>query len=153
MTAQQVYLVRKSFAELMPHEEVAALVFYRKLFEMDPELRPLFKGDITEQSKKLMDMLGVLIAMLESPLGLELELKAMGARHAGYGVKDKHYATVGSALLDMLSHTLDKRFTPEVRAAWTELYGAVETTMKAGAREMEEGFSESPLKADHGTLL
>ncbi|MEQ1751688.1 MAG: globin domain-containing protein, partial [Prosthecobacter sp.] len=121
----------------MRHEEVAALVFYRRLFEMDPALRPLFKGDIKEQSKKLMDMLAVLIAMLERPLGLELELRAMGARHVGYGVKDEHYATVGGALLDMLGVTLNDRFTPEVRAAWTALYGAVETTMKAGAKEVE----------------
>jgi len=153
MTPQQVYLVRKSFAELVPHEEVAALVFYRRLFEMDPELRPLFKGDIKEQSKKLMDMLGVLIAMLESPLGLELELKAMGGRHAGYGVKNQHYATVGRALLDMLAETLERRFTPEVRAAWTTLYGTVETMMKAGARETEDALSGSPVKGDEGTFL
>jgi len=112
---------------------VAALIFYRRLFEISPELRPMFKGDIEEQSKKLIEMLGVLIAMLERPHGLELELREMGARHAEYGVKDEHYATVGTALLDMLVETLDTDFTPEVRAAWTALYGAVETTMKAGA--------------------
>ena len=137
MTPTHVHLIRKSFAELLRHEEVAALVFYRRLFEIDPTLRPLFKGDIKEQSKKLMDMLAALIAMLERPLGLELELRAMGARHVGYGVKDAHYATVGGALLDMLGVTLNDRFTPEVRAAWTALYGAVETTMKAGAKEVE----------------
>jgi len=136
MTPQQVHLIRKSFAELARHEHVAALVFYRRLFEIDPSLRPMFKGDIEVQSKKLIDMLAVLIAMLERPLGLELELRAMGGRHAGYGVKDEHYATVGGALLDMLAETLDKEFTPELREAWTALYGAVETTMKAGAVEM-----------------
>lgn len=138
MTPRQIHLIRKSFAELSRHEEVAALVFYRRLFESDPALRPLFKGDIKEQAKKLIDMLGVLIAMLERPLGLELELRAMGARHAGYGVKDEHYATVGGALLDMLSATLNERYTPEVRDAWTTLYGAVEATMKAGAKDSEE---------------
>lgn len=135
MTAQQVFLIRKSFAEFSRHEHVAALVFYRRLFQIDPALRPLFKGDIEEQSRKLLDMLGVLIAMLERPLGLELELKAMGSRHAGYGVKDEHYATVGAALLDMLAETLGDAFTPEVREAWTTLYGVVEVTMKAGAAE------------------
>lgn len=137
MTTHQVYLIRKSFAELARHDHVAALVFYRRLFEIDPTLRPMFKGDIEVQSKKLLDMLAVLIAMLERPLGLELELRAMGSRHAGYGVKDVHYATVGRALLDMLAETLDTRFTPEVREAWTALYGAVEATMKAGAKEAE----------------
>lgn len=138
MTSHQVYLIRKSFAELARHDHVAALVFYRRLFEIDPSLRPMFKGDIEVQSKKLLDMLAVLIAMLERPLGLELELRAMGSRHAGYGVKNEHYATVGTALFDMLAETLDSKFTLEVRAAWTALYGAVETTMKVGANESEE---------------
>ncbi len=136
MTTEQVHLIRKSFAALARHEHVAALVFYRRLFEIAPELRPMFKGDIEEQSKKLLDMLGVLIAMLEKPHGLELELKAMGARHAGYGVVDEHYATVGAALVGMLAETLRDEFTPEVRAAWMALYGAVEATMKLGASEI-----------------
>ena len=137
MTPEQVHLIRKSFAELSRHEHIAALVFYRRLFEIDPDLQRLFKGDIEEQSKKLLEMLGVLIAMLERPLGLELELKAMGLRHAGYGVKDEHYAMVGRALLDMLAETLDRGFTPEVREAWTALYGAVEAVMKMGAAEAD----------------
>ena len=137
MTPEQVHLIRKSFAELTRHEHIAALVFYRRVFEIDPDLQRLFKGDIEEQSKKLLEMLGVLIAMLERPLGLELELKAMGLRHAGYGVKDEHYAMVGRALLDMLAETLDRGFTPEVREAWTALYGAVEAVMKMGAAEAD----------------
>lgn len=137
MTPEQVHLIRKSFAELSRHEHIAALVFYRRLFEIDPGLKRLFKGDIEEQSKKLLDMLAVLIAMLERPLGLELELKAMGQRHAGYGVKDEHYAMVGHALLDMLAEALDSGFTPEVKGAWEVLYGTVEILMKQGAAEAE----------------
>ena len=146
MTPQQVHLIRKSFAELARHDHVAALVFYRRLFELDPGLRPLFKNDIEEQSRKLLDMLGVLIAMLERPVGLELELKAMGARHLGYGVRDEHYASVGQALLDMLAEVLETRFTPEVREAWTQLYGAVEAVMKLGAAEESGRPSALPSK-------
>ena len=121
MTPQQIHTIRKSFAELSRHDQVAGLVFYRRLFELDPALRPLFQDDIEVQSKKLIDMLGILIAMLEQPLGLEMELRAMGARHSGYGVNDAHYAVVGQALIDMLSETLDGKFTPEIRTAWTAL--------------------------------
>ena len=135
MSPSQVHLIRKSFSELQRHQHVSALVFYRRLFELDPGLRPLFKGDIEEQSRKLLDMLAALISMLESPHGLDLELRAMGVRHAGYGVKDEHYATVGQALLDMLADTLGQTFTPEVREAWSTLYGAVEATMKAGVTQ------------------
>lgn len=133
MTPRQVHLVRKSFAELDRHGHVAALVFYRRLFEIAPQLRPLFKTEIEEQSRKLLEMLGVLIALLERQHGLELELKALGARHAGYGVQEAHYAVVGQALLDMLAEILAGGFTDEVREAWTALYSTVETQMKAGA--------------------
>lgn len=135
MTPEQVHLIRKSFAELSRHDHVAALVFYRRLFEIDPGLRRLFQNDIEEQSRKLVEMLGVLIAMLERPFGLELELKAMGQRHAGYGVRDEHYAMVGRALLEMLAEVLDRQFTPEVREAWTALYAEVESLMKEGAAQ------------------
>jgi hemoglobin-like flavoprotein len=135
MTAEQVYLVRKSFAEIARQEHISALVFYRRLFELDPALRPMFTGQIEEQAKKLTEMLGVLIAMLESPVGLELELRAMGARHAGYGVKDEHYSTVGRALIEMIAAVLDKQYSPEIEQAWLTLYGVVETKMKEGAAE------------------
>lgn len=134
MTPPQIYLIRKTFASLARHEHVAALVFYRRLFELDPRLRPLFKGDIEAQSRKLLDMLSALLSMLEQPLGLEAELRAMGARHAGYGVREAHYETVGRALLDMLEETLAGEFTPATRAAWTALYQAVEVNMLAGAQ-------------------
>jgi hemoglobin-like flavoprotein len=135
MTPDQVHLIRKSFAELSRHNHLAALVFYRRLFEINPSLRPLFVNDIEQQSKKLIDMLGVLIAMLERPLGLDMELRAMGARHAGYGVKEEYYDTVGEAMIDMLAEVLGPGFTPETRAAWRALYEAVEATMKRGAAE------------------
>lgn len=135
MKPEQVYLIRKSFAELARHGHVAALVFYRRLFEIAPSLRPMFTGNIEEQATKLTDMLGVLIAMIERPVGLDLELRAMGARHAGYGVKDAHYATVGRALLDMLAEVLEKKYTPEVQEAWETLYTVVESKMKEGAKD------------------
>jgi hemoglobin-like flavoprotein len=137
MTPDQVYLIRKSFAELSRHDHVAALVFYRRLFEIDPALRPLFVGDIEQQAKKLIDMLAALISMIERPVGLDMELRAMGARHLDYGVKDEHYATVGAALIDMLSEVLGGKFTPQMRESWLALYGAVEATMKRGAADAQ----------------
>ena len=134
MTVTQAYLVRKTFAMLEEHREVAALVFYRRLFELDPQIRPLFKADIAEQARKLMDMLGTLITMLDRPATLSAELREMGARHAGYGVEDAHYATVRQALLDMLSQTLGAGFSADARQAWDALYTKVEAAMRSGAR-------------------
>jgi hemoglobin-like flavoprotein len=147
MSPVQVHLIRKSFAEVSRHDHIAALVFYRRLFEIDPSLRRMFVNDIEQQAKKLLDMLGVLIAMLERPLGLDMELRAMGARHAGYGVEDKHYATVAEALLDMLVEVLGSKFTSEIKDAWVALYAAVETTMKRGAAEVAEAEQANPALA------
>ena len=133
MSPPQKYLIRKSFAALEAHGSIPGLVFYRRLFELDPSLQPMFKGDIEAQSVKLLDMLGTLISHLERTALLETELRLMGQRHAEYGVQPQHYETVGRALLDMLEETLRGEFTTEVREAWTVLYGAVAEAMLAGA--------------------
>jgi hemoglobin-like flavoprotein len=135
----QKYLIRKTFALLEGQGSVPALEFYRRLFELDPGLRPLFKNDIESQAAKLLEMLGGLISHLERTALLEVELRSMGQRHAEYGVLPQHYETVGRALLDMLASTLRAEFTPEVREAWTALYGAVAETMLAGSSAVAAG--------------
>lgn len=136
MTWDQIYLVRKSFAEIERHHEVAALIFYKKLFAMDPEVRPMFKNDIVVQSAKLIDMLATLISMIERPGDLLSELRLMGARHKTYGVKDEHYPMVGQALLAMVEETMDGAYTPQLEDAWKALYAVVSTTMLEGAAEV-----------------
>ncbi|MEY4484259.1 MAG: hypothetical protein RL693_1711 [Verrucomicrobiota bacterium] len=135
MTHEQTYLVRKSFAEIERHHEVAALVFYKRLFELDPGLRPMFKHDIVLQSAKLIDMLATLISMIERPGDLMSELRLMGARHKSYGVKDEHYPLVGQALLAMVRETVADAYTPEMEEAWKALYAVVSGTMLEGAAE------------------
>ncbi len=142
MTPAQVHLVRRSFQLLEGKSTIAALVFYRRLFELDPEVRPLFKSDIETQAKKLMDMLQSLAALLNRPERLTEELHEMGARHAGYGVKEHHYASVGEALIDMLAEVFDEEFTPAMREAWLSLYGVTREGMLEGARRaVEQGDS------------
>lgn len=133
MTPAQIHLLRKSFAAVERQSDVAALVFYRRLFELAPQVRPLFKSDIHEQSKKLMDMLAAAMSLLDRPAELLLELEAMGARHAGYGTRPEHYAVVRRALLDMLSEVMGRGFTPETATAWNQLYDAIEAAMLRGA--------------------
>jgi hemoglobin-like flavoprotein len=135
MTAEQIYLLRKTFDIVERQAHVAALVFYRRLFSIDPALRPLFKHDIEEQSRKLIEMLGVAISLTTKPGALEAELRELGARHAGYGVRDEHYDTVGGAMLEMLAEVLGAEFTPGVREAWATFYSATAKAMKRGAAE------------------
>ena len=135
MTADQIHLLRKSFAIVEPQAHVAALVFYRRLFELDPALRPLFKSNIEEQARKLMDMLAFAVSSLEKPAALEKQLHQLGARHVIYGVRDEHYATVGQAILEMFAEVLGDKWTPVLREAWLAFYVFTSSAMKRGAAE------------------
>jgi hemoglobin-like flavoprotein len=133
LTADQIHRLRKSFIQVERQSHVAALVFYQRLFELDPALRPLFKTDIELQAEKLMEMLTAALSLMERPGELTSTLEDLGARHVGYGVKAEHYSTVGTALLAMLEGVLTKDFTPETRLAWTDLYALISGTMLRGA--------------------
>lgn len=129
----QKHRLRKTFALVERQSHVAALVFYQRLFELDPMLRPLFKTDIEEQAGKLMDMLSSALSLLERPEELTGVLEELGARHVAYGVKTEHYATVGEALLAMLSCVLGRDFDSSTRQAWTALYQLIAEAMLRGA--------------------
>ncbi len=131
MNARQKALAQISFAQIRPVAETAAALFYHRLFELDPGLRPLFKGNLQEQGRKLVEMLGVLVKGLDRPEGILPSIAALGRRHADYGVEEKDYETVGAALLWTLEQGLGPSFTPEVKEAWTALYRLVADTMRA----------------------
>ena len=135
MNTQQADLVRSSFALVQPIAPQAAALFYANLFEADPALRGLFTGDMDQQGVRLMSMIGAAVGMLDRPATLLPVLRKLGARHAGYGVTDTHYGTVGAALLKTLDQGLGDAFTPDVREAWTVLYGVIASTMQEAAHE------------------
>lgn len=137
MTPTQVDLVKKTWGGVEPISETAAGLFYGKLFDLDPKLKPLFKTDMKEQGKKLMQMIGVAVANLHQLDQVMEPVQALGERHVDYGVKDSDYDTVGEALLWTLEQGLGDAFTDEVKAAWTETYVTLATVMKqASARKM-----------------
>jgi hemoglobin-like flavoprotein len=133
MDSKQIELVQGSFAKVAPIADQAAVIFYDELFERDPALRPLFKGDMAEQRRKLMSMLGMAVNGLRDWDAVLPIVAALGARHISYGVRPEHYATVGGALLATLAKGLGADFTPEVEAAWTVVYAALSTEMLKGA--------------------
>ncbi len=135
MTPAEITLIKDSFRKVAPIADQAAALFYARLFELDPSLRALFHGDMAEQGRKLMTMLGLAVGGLDRLEELVPAVRAMGLRHAGYRVKDEHYETVGAALLWTLERGLGEGFTPETRAAWAKVYGVLAETMKAGARD------------------
>jgi hemoglobin-like flavoprotein len=133
MTREDIYELRKSFAVVEGQSEVAALVFYKRLFELEPALQRMFRTPIQQQAHKLIDALSLLVSLLDRPDALRAELEELGARHVRYGVEDRHYAIVGQALLDMLAQVLGEGFTAETRNLWAGLYGAIADNMMRGA--------------------
>jgi hemoglobin-like flavoprotein len=129
MTPQQIELVQSSFAKVAPISEQAAALFYARLFELAPQVRPLFRGDMTEQGRKLMAMLATVVNGLTRLDVIVPAAQKLAQRHVAYGTRPEHYPVVGTALLDTLSQGLGKDFTAEVREAWTAAYGTLSGVM------------------------
>lgn len=140
MTPDQIRLVQSSFARVKPEAKAAAEAFYRRLFEIDPSLRGLFHGSMTQQGERLMQMIGAAVGLLGRPETLFPVLHALGARHVGYGVRPAHYDTVGTALLQTLAEALAEGFTPAHREAWAALFAVVKREMLAS-----ESYAEAPV--------
>lgn len=135
ITAAQKDLVQSTFAKVAPIAPQAAEIFYNKLFELDPALKPLFKGDITEQGTKLMTMLAAAVKGLDDLGALVPVVQDLGRRHTGYGVTDEMYDTVAAALLSTLEAGLGDAWNDEVKDAWVAVYTVLATTMKDAAAE------------------
>ena len=129
LTEPQINLVQTSFAKVAPIADQAASIFYARLFEIAPEVRPMFKADISEQGTKLMKTLGIAVNSLTNLEGLVPVIENLAVKHVGYGVKDEHYAPVGEALIWTLGQGLGDDFTEEVKVAWLEVYALISTTM------------------------
>jgi nitric oxide dioxygenase len=135
MTPSQAALVRESWAKVVPIADVAAKLFYHRLFEVDPVLRALFgNADPAEQRRKLMATLAVAVRGLDNLEALVPAVQDLGRRHVGYGVADAHYAIVGGALLWTLQQGLGEAWSPEVAAAWAETYELLSGVMRDAAR-------------------
>lgn len=133
MTPDNIALVKSSWQQVLPIQKAAAELFYGRLFELDPSLRPLFRDDMTEQGRKLMTMINTVVMSLDRLGPMLGAIEDLGRRHVAYGVTDAHYDTVGSALIWTLGTGLGEQFTPPVEAAWTEAYDTLASVMKQAA--------------------
>ena len=147
LTEADIQNVQESWAKVAPIASTAADLFYEKLFSLDPNLKPLFKNPMTEQKNKLMTTLGTAVAGLNNLEALIPVLQGLGKGHVAYGVEDKDYNTVGTALLDTLEKGLGEAFTPEVKTSWTKVYGVVSSVMMEAAASVpkpEPVLAEEP---------
>ena len=133
-TPQQVQLVKQSFAKVAPIADQAADLFYGRLFEIAPQVRPLFKGDIKAQGRKLMSTIAFAVGHLQNLPELVPAVRDLSRRHAGYGVKDEHYDVVADVLLWTLEKGIGPDFTPDVKDAWVAVYEVLADAMKSATR-------------------
>ncbi len=133
LTPHQIELIQESFAKVVPISDTAAALFYGRLFEIAPEVKPLFKGDMSLQGAKLMATLGLVVAGLNDLSKIVPAAQSLARKHVGYGVKDEHYAPVSAALIWTLEQGLGQDFTSETKAAWIEAYGILSSVMIAAA--------------------
>src|SRR5436853_477965 len=119
MTPEQLRLVRESFEGIRPTMPSVLLLFYGRLFELDPSLRPLFRHDLKLQTRKLADMLSAILDTADRFDEIRPRLGELGRRHrVEYGVKPEHYETLKTALVWALGHAMAGQFYPDVKAAW-----------------------------------
>ncbi len=131
MTPHQIALVQGSFRKVVPLAGTAADLFYDRLFHIAPEVRPMFPADLSEQKRKLIQMLAVAVGGLSKLEEIVPAVEDLGRRHVGYGVVPAHYGSVGAALLWTLKQGLGADFTPEVETAWAETFGLLSGAMIA----------------------
>ena len=139
MNQDQIALLQQSWKMVRPMGDEAMRMFYDRLFEIDGSAVPLFANvDMRRQRQKLLGTIGLAVDNLTDFYSLAPVLEQMGKRHAGYGVRDHHYESVGAALLWTLEQGLGEAWTPELRDAWTDAYLAISSTMLQGAEAARE---------------
>jgi len=134
LSPADVAIVKSTFAKVRAISDTAAKLFYQRLFETAPEVKPLFKGDMAGQGKMLMSMIGTAVNGLDRPETILPAVQDLGRRHVGYGVKEEHYAPVGAALLWTLGQGLGEAFTADAEKAWTKTYSLLADVMISAAR-------------------
>jgi hemoglobin-like flavoprotein len=138
MTPEQVALVQDSFAKVAPISEQAAVLFYDRLFEVAPQVKPMFPDDMTEQRRKLMVMLAAVVNGLGNLESILPAASALAKRHVGYGATAEHYPVVGAALLWTLEQGLGEGWTPDLADAWSTAYGTLSGYMISEAYDRSQ---------------
>ena len=136
MNKEQIVLIKKTWSVFREVDPVlVGDVFYRKLFLDMPHIQHLFHTPRQEQSRKLIDMLNIIVSQLDNLSELTEEISQLAIRHVKYGVKEHHYKAVGNALLWTLQQGLGRDWNEEVKNAWTDCFQMLSTTMiNAGYR-------------------
>ncbi len=134
LSAEDVRRIRNGWARVVPAGDLAARMFYGRLFQLDPSLRPLFHADMKRQGEKLLATLDSIVASLDDLSGLMPVARALASRHVGYGAQPAHYDTVGEALVWAVGQIVGPDFTEADRQAWRRAYAGLAGEMVRAAQ-------------------
>mmetsp|Transcript_38099 Transcript_38099/g.85653 ORF Transcript_38099/g.85653 Transcript_38099/m.85653 type:complete len:440 (+) Transcript_38099:183-1502(+) len=124
----------------------ATVTFYHRLFELHPEVKPMFSNfseegyDIYEQAEKLFNTLCVAVEFLNDVENLIPILQDLGKKHAmKWNVQRFHYEAVGGCLIWTLRTSLgDDVWTDDTEDAWVWVFNAISKTMSDAGDEVLE---------------
>jgi hemoglobin-like flavoprotein len=133
MTKERIQLLQQNLLRLLSVSDLTGQLFYKRLFELDPSIRSMFKADMQEMTRQLMQTVGMIVTGLSTPGEVMSLVAEYGRKHVEYGVVEAHYETVCTALLWTLEQILGSEFTPESHAAWAEAYDFIAKLMKDAA--------------------
>jgi hemoglobin-like flavoprotein len=129
MTERQILLVKNSWSYVIVKAEEAGLLFYNRLFEIAPELKSMFKTEPKDQSRKLINMVTLIVSKLQKLQEIEDEIKGLAVRHRKYGVDTAYYRIVGAAFIWTLQRGLKEKWNEELEEAWVAVYTVISDAM------------------------
>ena len=131
MTREDKQLIRNSFDAIQDVAQPMVMLFYGKLFELDPSLKAMFRAPMKEQAAKMVATLRIAVDSLDDFATLLPKLRHLGQQHADYGVLPRHYELVEQSLLWAITRALE---------GGQALLRAISAEMIAGA-SVGEGLS------------
>lgn len=135
MNQEQTALIEESWDYVITNTEEAGKIFYDKLFDIAPEVRPLFKEDIDSQADKLISLISFVVGKIDDLESIMKDVEDLGIRHNRYNVEPEHYAKVGEALLATLEKGASDIWTDKHAEAWGIVYNLLSDIMiKAAAK-------------------
>ncbi len=127
MTDKQLTIIKSSWRMLRQVDPVLlGDVFYTRLFAQLPFLKTLFKAKPEEHYKTLIDMIGRIIARVNSLDELALEMAGMAQNYINPSFKTEHYRIFNEAFLWTLEKGLGNDWNDEVKNAWRSCFQSVQ---------------------------
>jgi len=127
LSPQALEVVQATAATVAAHADEITAHFYPRMFAAHPELLRIFnQGNQAtgEQSKALAGSVVAYAVQLIDPEAPSFDhvMRRIAFKHVSLGIRPEQYTIVGEHLLASVAEVLGDAVTPEIAAAWSEVY-------------------------------